>query len=736
MFENFNPDKPHFKLSKDESKKLNDGKVIYLFGKNGSGKTTLSREIKDSFPAEVKSFIFNKDYIANNLYIQSNDDDNLKNDLKQDNDKNNLKNNIKQSDKTKKNTFNLFFGHQLVDLKRKINENDLGIDKLKEEFKKFKDTQLLYSKKLEEINLQDLILIKKIEEIDKLSENDFSEKNINEKIAEFNKKLHLIIDYNFRFTLETKINKLIIIVDKQNKIIEEINKMYALESISQNIITFHKQAISLFKEGYVSFLGKEYPIYQIKEFLRISENNKNKKIEDFNEHKKNIFNSIELIIKDSFWKAYNSDKDIKKFINYIKKNNSLELNEKSDRNKKFENLEKITIFPIEKLKEEFKNWLNENKYYLSDKKINLYSLNINYKKYQKIKKDLNNQKIEKYKLICDDFIEKINKHIENISNEKFNIDFKRSRKENEEMITFTFENNNKDFNTLSEGEKSTIAFAYFLTDLEINLKDVKNDFVVYIDDPFDSNDHYKYNNFSKIKLDEESFTDFIENISDSKGVNSKIIISTHNVHILSSFVRSLCSNPNENDFFKKQKENYKDLFFVKEIKKNDDNKISFNEINLNLFFPIENKIETFLSKIFKKIESQILNENEINNEKIQIFKIITCILIKMNDHINSDLRNEYKKYFKEFCPKNVKSLSIQQNYIRETKIDFKSIDSEIIKSVLTELSDGEYDQNIVCYLLSIKDKFDDILKCGDEEKLKRMRHKIFISNSFVDLIEE
>ena len=138
MFEKFKSDNPNFILSEDQSKKLNDGKVIYLFGKNGSGKTTLSREIESYFYKEVELFIFNEDYISKNLYVQ---------------DLNSLKSEVKQLPSTKENTFKIFFGKELINLKDKLDKKIDYFKQLKDQFNSHK-IKPKYMYELKEVNLE------------------------------------------------------------------------------------------------------------------------------------------------------------------------------------------------------------------------------------------------------------------------------------------------------------------------------------------------------------------------------------------------------------------------------------------------------------------------------------------------------------------------------------------------------------------------------------------------------
>ncbi|MGL4183996.1 MAG: hypothetical protein ACRCRP_02565 [Metamycoplasmataceae bacterium] len=102
-------DKKYLKLNNEEFIKLFEKKISYIFGKNGSGKTTISRYIKENFKDNFKLFIFNKDYVKKNIFIQ-NDDNEVESQ--------------KINPKNKKNTFNIFFGEKLITLTQELTKNE------------------------------------------------------------------------------------------------------------------------------------------------------------------------------------------------------------------------------------------------------------------------------------------------------------------------------------------------------------------------------------------------------------------------------------------------------------------------------------------------------------------------------------------------------------------------------------------------------------------------------------
>ena len=70
IMKNISIDNDFLKLNSDNFGKIFNKKSCYIFGKNGSGKTTISRKISNTLNDKYDLFIFNKDYIKNNVFIQ------------------------------------------------------------------------------------------------------------------------------------------------------------------------------------------------------------------------------------------------------------------------------------------------------------------------------------------------------------------------------------------------------------------------------------------------------------------------------------------------------------------------------------------------------------------------------------------------------------------------------------------------------------------------------------------
>ncbi len=113
---------------------LDESNVNYIFAKNGTGKTTFSREVKNISNDSMLKFIFNYDYIENNIYTTNVSNENEQSRL-----------NI--SEKHKNNTFKIMFGENIHEIQREI-------ENLESETKKLKDKieEKLNSKKFSKAN--------------------------------------------------------------------------------------------------------------------------------------------------------------------------------------------------------------------------------------------------------------------------------------------------------------------------------------------------------------------------------------------------------------------------------------------------------------------------------------------------------------------------------------------------------------------------------------------------------
>ncbi|MGL4616686.1 MAG: hypothetical protein ACRCUM_00445 [Mycoplasmoidaceae bacterium] len=767
MFKDFKVELEHFNLSNEDSRELDDGKFIYLFGKNGSGKTELSRQIKDKNKSDIQTFVFNKDYISKNVFVE-------------DINKNDDKNKTKCNASNKKNTLKVFLDQKLIQ-----NHNDLKNINEKINILKFEYNNNLFNHLINESDYSESIEYFKnylsqdqkdkimqmapIEELLKKDKNIIEEINISDiknkwndlykKIDEFYNNMQMV-DFYILF------NKLVELAIKSISLDQKIKLNKDKKNIkTYKTIEFHEIAIKLKENEEIEFLGTNYKIEEVEKYIE--------------KYKKKIHESKKKINSD-FYKEYNNIqenyyyKKLKKIER--KKINDLEKFLKSGDIKSLESSKKL-IEDKNKIEFFFDKWLIKNKYYLwksytnfesIDKEFKL-GLNISFKEYYNLKDfilvwealesklEIINSEKEKSKEWLKEreskIKEKFNKNLKTLTNEEYSINIKIAMGNKDPSVSFSLYK--KNIESLSEGEKSSFALSYFLTDLEINLKDVNKDFIIFIDDPFDSNDHYKYMNFKKIRFNDPficskflGLSDFIKKVEKKKKCNAKTIISTHNINVLSSFVLSLCEHDNKFALMK-MKKNYREIFYVKQIT-NKKSKINIKNIDVDLLFSFEKKLKLFFDSFCEMYKEKILNRQASDEEK-QIFKFISCILIKINDFYCSEERVKWKNYFEEFTDDKDEFLEIEK-IIRKIKTNFKSIEPNTLNKILIDFYSNFYKskikldqnrniseeglENIIKFLILIKEPYHEIISSGDEERHKIITHKLFYSSNLIHLLED
>lgn len=322
------------------------------------------------------------------------------------------------------------------------------------------------------------------------------------------------------------------------------------------------------------------------------------------------------------------------------------------------------------------------------------------------------------------FVKKINKTIKYISKDNFGIELKNSSRIGEHFLEIR--SNNKNLENLSEGEKNTLAISYFLVDLAINYKNINKDFIVFIDDPFDSNDHFKYDYLFDLKFDidekELNIIDLLTKIEESKNVESRCIITTHNINVLSAFIRNLKNTKDATGkelFYKMNNEEYINLVH---LMKKPDNNIEIIDLDINLFFPKEDLMRDYID-----------HDLDIKDKDpdFQIYLLISTLRLKLLDNYEYSDKKEV----------NIKRGKIKQFVINHKKIaNFDFTHESILKFLEKNFSSKmEIDliEDFVKYLLFIKDRYEEILKSDDEAAFKRLRHKNnFYSMPIGHIIEE
>lgn len=347
--------------------------------------------------------------------------------------------------------------------------------------------------------------------------------------------------------------------------------------------------------------------------------------------------------------------------------------------------------------------------------------------YKILKEETKLLKEEKEKLevnFNESFVKKINKTIKHISKDDFGIELKNSSRTGEHFLEIR--SKNKNLENLSEGEKNTLAISYFLVDLAINYENINKDFIVFIDDPFDSNDHFKYDYLFDLKFDidekELNIIDLLKKIEEYKNVESRCIISTHNINVLSAFIRNLKNTKDATGkelFYKMNNEEYINLVH---LMKKPDNNIEIIDLDINLFFPKEDLMRDYID-----------HDLDIKDKDpdFQIYLLISTLRLKLLDNYEYSDKKEV----------NIKRGKIKQFVINHKKIaNFDFTHESILKFLEKNFSSKmEIDliEDFVKYLLFIKDRYEEILKSDDEAAFKRLRHKNnFYSMPIGHIIEE
>ena len=721
IMKNISIDNDFLKLNSDNFGKIFNKKSCYIFGKNGSGKTTISRKISNTLNDKYDLFIFNKDYIRNNVFIQ----DEKKEEVDAQ----------KISVKNKSRTFDIFLGKPLVDITKKIFKNEEN---------KISNKENLKNSFLIETELKDWLSFLNYEK--KIYEKkDFEKSIIREEILagiknksprseifnDIRNKISSIKLINEREVISSDFNNLIKTLKIQNSSFDKFNLHWRKTRKPQKVIDLHKKAFELSKpEGHIEFLGKEIEQSDILKYLEDNTSEKNEILADINDRKKTIKKEFTKILHNIESKNLIENYiDMKRNIEEISKNNILEIKDNEEFSFRFK--------LYEKHKEDKKSEIDNIKKIINKNWVILIMRNYNPETISNISEYLNTYKIlkEETKLLKEEkeklevnfnesFVKKINKTIKHISKDDSGIELKNSPRTGEHFLAIRTKN--KNLENLSEGEKNTLAISYFLVDLAINYENINKDFIVFIDDPFDSNDHFKYDYLFDLKFDidekELNIIDLLKKIEEYKNVESRCIISTHNINVLSVFIRNLKNTKNATGkelFYKIKNEEHINLVH---LMKKPDNNIEIIDLDINLFFPKEDLMRDYID-----------HDLDIKDKDpdFQIYLLISTLRLKLLDNYEYSDKKEV----------NIKRGKIKQFVINHKKIaNFDFTHESILKFLEKNFSSKmEIDliEDFVKYLLFIKDRYEEILKSDDEAAFKRLRHKNnFYSMPIGHIIEE
>ena len=648
IMKNISIDNDFLKLNSDNFGKIFNKKSCYIFGKNGSGKTTISRKISNTLNDKYDLFIFNKDYIRNNVFIQ----DEKKEEVDAQ----------KISVKNKSRTFDIFLGKPLVDITKKIFKNEEN---------KISNKENLKNSFLIETELKDWLSFLNYEK--KIYEKkDFEKSIIREEILagiknksprseifnDIRNKISSIKLINEREVISSDFNNLIKTLKIQNSSFDKFNLHWRKTRKPQKVIDLHKKAFELSKpEGHIKFLGKEIEQSDILKYLEDNTSEKNEILADINDRKKTIKKEFTKILHNIESKNLIENYiDMKRNIEEISKNNILEIKDNEEFSFRFK--------LYEKHKEDKKSEIDNIKKIINKNWVILIMRNYNPETISNISEYLNTYKIlkEETKLLKEEkeklevnfnesFVKKINKTIKHISKDDFGIELKNSSRTGEHFLEIR--SKNKNLENLSEGEKNTLAISYFLVDLAINYENINKDFIVFIDDPFDSNDHFKYDYLFDLKFDidekELNIIDLLKKIEEYKNVESRCIISTHNINVLSAFIRNLKNTKDATGkelFYKIKNEEHINLVH---LMKKPDNNIEIIDLDINLFFPKEDLMRDYID-----------HDLDIKDKDpdFQIYLLISTLRLKLLDNYEYSDKKEV----------NIKRGKIKQFVINHKKI--------------------------------------------------------------------
>lgn len=194
----------------------------------------------------------------------------------------------------------------------------------------------------------------------------------------------------------------------------------------------------------------------------------------------------------------------------------------------------------------------------------------------------------------------------------------------DDKLAYTIKRNKKTAKNLSEGEKTAIAFSYFISKTEEN--DFKiNDEIIFIDDPISSLDsNFIYNSFSFIK--------------NHFGNSKQLFISTHNFEMFNLIKEWLQSKNRKKE--KKEDEHVAEFFMINNI-------INSSSIRIALISELEDTLKDFKSEYhylfhllteFKNNKSKTYQDYyNIANVARRFIEIYISFKIPMNGDLSSKL---------------------------------------------------------------------------------------------------
>lgn len=624
----------YLNLSKDlghtkyNIKNINNKNTTYIFAKNGVGKTLYSREIK-KLSADKNILIFNKDYVENNvLTTKKNDNQELDN---------------TQNTANKKNVFEILIAENIRTITDKLEKKEISLKDMESKYENeigF-DWCFSFAGEIDEppkLKIKDLIdnstILKKID-------SQLLKKEITDKINDI-KKLELFNEFikesNFLLNRIDDINNKITDV---NGVINEIKS-----NVDPYIIELHRFASEYTKEE-IEFVNKVFKIEEIKDHYKMILDKKTDPVKKFNSAIDNFKNDSEKFLNNEMFKNFKDReeyKDLFKLLEIVKKTQKINT-DISKEISPFNNLDKFSPKSKLQIEKEIASFFDTNKYSLLKefdvKKIESIS------KLKNEIKDLRKDKKEAQQDITQSTVDLINDFLSHFGFNEIKINLKPGeQKGTSGTMQISIEGTDKDIKTLSSGETNIIAFSFFLANLNAKLNNSNEEIAVLIDDPFDSNDHSRIHQIKTLKfiLDEESvlgINQLLFKYSKLRGVNYKLIFTTHNIQLIYSLTSNLevTEGYGEKSFSGFE---YSDSIEIREWSRESGNEFEVIDefIDSRSIFPNENVINRKFNNFLGLLHKKILNKEKID---FNFVRLMFYVLIRINDQIDEGLRNNYKQ---------------------------------------------------------------------------------------------
>lgn len=699
--ENYN-----FNLSTEKS-------IHYIYGKNGSGKTMFSRECKECSKDNCIKYVFNKDYISSNIYTEE-----LNNEISEN----------KQGAAQKEKTFQIFLGEELKELKEEemfVNERNNEIDNINLEYSidvKFMITGAEEQKIIDKF---------KIEINETLIQQEFK-KFLNQKkpMKEFEQNIEKIINdtklkissneefKNIEKAYKTlnhleNINKFINItndllenIDNLNSKIKKYNEIEILKNDKLEFKEWIEKGIELHEKQnkddcqFCDSKFSENKLLEIEKELNKITNKKYELKNKIEEECKKISenNIIKLIEQKSMMEDIDTKKYSKKYEELERLKNNLKHMKKSSINEKIVEIN-LQTFNKEKKQnkeiktEEFKKLLGEKGYFLCKEE------DIKRKLRNEIIKNLIDQKKKEISANISGKIgensskysDRMNEFLKQLDIKNIELELKINKQSSSKGKTLELKiKGNHEFKNLSEGELSALSFSYFLTNFEMELnKQMTNedskDLMLFIDDPFTSNDINKVFKMSEIQLNvcEDKFriTEALGKLNKEKNIKTDYILTTHNILIFQILLSNLIDGRNDKGEIKVLPKLDKSIQAYRITE--GDNERSLSEVEIKKLFIDEYLMVDKIYEIYMKyisLEKKEVVENDF-----------VCMGFFMEKHIDVLVDINYRK---GNCL--VKELKNLRQVIKE--LNKGEADGEFEKN-LGKLDEDKYDFE---YLRNIK----------------------------------